>query len=60
MISLLMVTGEELNLPDMEVDEWIPVIDEARRKDVWINVHDPDGRKIGINPDHIVYWELRP
>lgn len=60
MIFLQMSNGDRITLPDMEADKWISIVDQARSRNVFINVHDPDDkRKTGINPDHIVSWELR-
>lgn len=61
MIILRMSNNDQITLPDTEVDEWINIVDDARYKNVFINVHDPDDKehKNGINPDHIVSWEFR-
>lgn len=60
MISLRLITGEDLDLHDIETDKWEDALNKARRLNVFISVHSSDDRKLGLNPHHIMYWELRP
>lgn len=60
MILVRMSVGDDLTIESMDLSEWERALSEVRRSKSFINIHDPDGRKMGINPVHIVYWELRP
>jgi hypothetical protein len=44
----------------VDSDEWTRAFQNALRTSTPIEIHDPDGRTLAINPHQILFWEEIP
>ena len=51
--------GEVLEINDIE-DDWEEKLAIAHQASSFFDIHGSDGHVIGVNPQHIMYWECQP
>ena len=54
-LTLQLTEGSELQI-DVDLDEWRKAFETALRNDEAIEVHNPEGGVLAINPRQILYW----
>jgi len=59
-INIKLIEDQVLAIRHVDVDEWRRAFKNALNASRPIDVRDPDGRTLAINPHQILFWEEVP
>lgn len=59
-IRIKLADEQLLDVRHVDPDAWMRAFRNALNSNTAIEVHDPDGRTLAINPHQILFWEQVP